>query len=210
MLIKRLNKACNFFPCHKNLEDCTFCYCPFYPCLNKDLGKYVYSNKLKKPLWSCQECSWIHKRDVVNDIFVLIKKNAFPLKKETQKFKTKDTGIILLCHGSKVKSANESLLDIIKLVKKRLHLAAIEPAYLQFSQPDLKCSIKKLVDKGYKGIIIVPFFLFNGNHVSRDIPEAIRKETVQYPKVKFIYTKNVGQDVRIGEIVVERIKEATR
>lgn len=207
MLINRSNNACKFFPCHNGLEDCTFCYCPFYPCLDKDLGKDVYSKKLKKDIWSCQNCGWIHKRDIVNDIFALIRKKGSELKKEGQKFKARDTGVIILCHGSRVKTANSALLNIVELVKKRVGMEAIEPAYLQLSQPELKQSIKKLVHKGYKRIIIVPFFLFNGNHVSRDIPEAISKEIAQYPKVKFIYTRNLGQDARIGEIVTDRIKE---
>ena len=74
---KRLNKACKYFPCHKGLEDCTFCYCPFYPCLDKKRGKHVYSKK-NKAIWSCENCNWIHKKKVVDKIFDLIRKNIIP------------------------------------------------------------------------------------------------------------------------------------
>jgi precorrin-3B C17-methyltransferase len=75
-MAKRLNEACKFFPCHKGLEDCTFCYCPFYPCGNKKLGKHVRSGK--KVIWSCETCIWIHKKKVVDNIFKLIRKNSSP------------------------------------------------------------------------------------------------------------------------------------
>lgn len=73
---KRLNKACKYFPCHKGLEDCTFCYCPFYPCRNKKLGRNVYPKG--KAIWSCADCAWIHKKKVVDEIFELIKRNKKP------------------------------------------------------------------------------------------------------------------------------------
>ena len=78
-MVKRLNKACKYFPCHKGLEDCTFCYCPFYPCLDKKRGKYVYSGN--KAVWSCEDCNWIHKKKVVDGIFDLIRTNITPGQK---------------------------------------------------------------------------------------------------------------------------------
>ncbi|TAN60140.1 hypothetical protein EPN16_05810, partial [bacterium] len=41
LALLRVNRACKYFPCHQNLEDCAFCYCPFYPCREKGLGEYV-------------------------------------------------------------------------------------------------------------------------------------------------------------------------
>lgn len=83
-MVKRLNKACSYFPCHKRLEDCTFCYCPFYPCLDKNLGGYIYSKRPRKKIWSCRDCDWIHNKKVVDRIFKLIKESGLreiPTKK---------------------------------------------------------------------------------------------------------------------------------
>ena len=85
-MVKRLNKTCRYFPCHKGLEDCTFCYCPFYPCLDGNFGEHVYSSRLKKNVWSCQNCSRIHKKKMVDGIFKLIKQSDFI------KIRTKDAG----------------------------------------------------------------------------------------------------------------------
>jgi len=64
--VKRINKVCGSYPCHKKLEDCTFCYCPFYPCNDDTLGKYI--GKGKKKVWDCSECTWIHKKDTVDTL----------------------------------------------------------------------------------------------------------------------------------------------
>lgn len=119
------------------------------------------------------------------------------------------TGIIILGHGSKLKEANRKIPEVIKAIKKKTLLNLIKPAYLQFQEPNLTRSIKDLVDKNCKKIIIVPFFLFNGNHVIRDIPNAIKKESERFPKVNFVYTKNICEDEAIGEILIKRINEAS-
>lgn len=214
-MIRRINKACSYFPCHRELEDCTFCYCPFYPCLNEALGKYVYSRKTNKNVWSCQECSWIHKIKTTERIYALIRENKNILRKDVLKtdlrkggLKAQKTGIIILGHGSRVRKANDLIPKVIKAIKNRLGLSIVEPAYLQLCQPDLSRCIKGLISRGIKKIIIVPFFLFVGNHVRRDIPEIIRKQRQDYPEVEFIYANNLGEDSKIVEIVIDRIFEA--
>ena len=59
MSVDRTNKACKYYPCHKNLEDCTFCNCPFYACGNKRRGKYI-TNVEGKLIWDCSKCTWIN------------------------------------------------------------------------------------------------------------------------------------------------------
>lgn len=205
-MIKRANRACKYFPCHKGLEDCTFCYCPFYPCLDEMRGEYIYSPKLGKNIWSCQKCGWIHKSKNVNSIFSLIRKHTFKPRVLARKAELKKTGIIIIGHGSKLKKANETIMGVVKEIRKQ-NWDIVEAAYLQFHQPDLDRSIEGVVKKGCKRIIIVPFFLFMGNHVKRDIPKAIKAVKAKHPEVEFIYAKNIGEDTRIKKIVLDRINE---
>ena len=81
-MLKRNNKACSYFPCHKGLEDCAFCYCPFYPCKDKSLGRYIRSIKLKKNIWSCQDCNWIHKKKTADRIYKLIRRNWVTIRED--------------------------------------------------------------------------------------------------------------------------------
>lgn len=202
----RVNRACKYYPCHKALEDCAFCYCPFYPCLDPNRGSCVYSKNKNKKIWSCMDCSWIHKKRVVDRIFAMIRANRNFFSPQSPAGKMK-TGIIILGHGSKLKSASRVMRDISAAVRRK-QAAVVEPAYLQFHQPDIALTIRKLVNKGCKKIIIVPFFLLEGNHVTRDIPKAIRAEKQKYPDVDFVYARNLGDDPRIEGIVLDRIREA--
>jgi precorrin-3B C17-methyltransferase len=65
----KIDTDCEYYPCHSHLDDCTFCFCPFYPCLD-DLtgGRFVVSEKTEKDVWSCKRCEWIHKKDVIREL----------------------------------------------------------------------------------------------------------------------------------------------
>ncbi len=72
MSVLRINQACKFYPCHKELEDCTFCFCPFYPCkISERGGKYVRIENRR--IWDCTNCNWIHNKEVVDKIFEVIR-----------------------------------------------------------------------------------------------------------------------------------------
>ncbi|MEK6714523.1 MAG: CbiX/SirB N-terminal domain-containing protein [Candidatus Omnitrophota bacterium] len=204
--IFRINKACKYFPCHVKLEDCTFCYCPFYPCLNRSRGNFIQARD-KREIWSCQNCNWIHQKSVVDEIFQLIRDKYKPQAAKPVKIYEK-TGVIILSHGSKLKSANSTMRKIVSAAKKELGLKDVYSAYLQFHQPDLAKVVRYIAVKKCKKIIIVPFFLFKGNHVSFDLPKAIKNEMDKYPRIKFIYAQNLGPDTRICDIVIDRIREA--
>ena len=119
-----------------------------------------------------------------------------------------NTGVVVLAHGSKLESAKETARRVSDSVKRNLKLKHIVPAYLQLCSPSLSDAIGELVGKGYRKIIIVPYFLFNGNHVTRDIPLAIEKEKGKYPEIDLICTKGLSEDERImSGIVADRIKE---
>ena len=57
-----IDKYCEYQPCHDDLEDCTFCYCPFYPCYQEDTGGFEkISSRTGKPVWACSSCIFPHK-----------------------------------------------------------------------------------------------------------------------------------------------------
>jgi precorrin-8X/cobalt-precorrin-8 methylmutase len=64
------------------------------------------------------------------------------------------------------------------------------------------------VNRGAKKIILHPFFLSSGMHVTKDIPGMIAEARGLYPDVKFIYTEPLGVHEKLAQIVMERISAA--
>lgn len=59
------NLGCEFYPCHSHPQNCTFCYCPFYPCGDSSTGGHWIK---EKGVWSCEACDWIHEDETVRCI----------------------------------------------------------------------------------------------------------------------------------------------
>jgi precorrin-8X/cobalt-precorrin-8 methylmutase len=119
--------------------------------------------------------------------------------------------ILLLGHGSPKKDAN-NLEQVGKMLHGMLHAGCeedcVKVAYLQFAEPGIMDTIRESVNRGAKKIILHPFFLSSGMHVTKDIPGMIAEARGLYPEVKFIYTEPLGVHEKLAQIVMERISAA--
>ncbi|HJO48341.1 MAG: CbiX/SirB N-terminal domain-containing protein [Candidatus Neomarinimicrobiota bacterium] len=118
------------------------------------------------------------------------------------------TGVVVLAHGSKVKSGNEGLFKIVEMLRAMRKWDMVEACFLQLAKPGLTEAVEDIVGRGAERVVVMPLLLFSGNHVMKDIPEEIEKEQKKYPEVEFCYAKNIGADERIAQITRERIEDA--
>lgn len=58
-------KKCEYYPCHFEGQDCTYCYCPLYPCEDPELGEWIKSRR-GYPVWTCKDCTLLHKKKAVD------------------------------------------------------------------------------------------------------------------------------------------------
>ena len=118
------------------------------------------------------------------------------------------TGVIVLAHGSKVRTGNEGLFTIVEMLRAMGKWDMVEPGFLQLAKPGLTEVVEVLVDRGAKRVVVMPLLLFSGSHVLRCIPEDINNERKKFPEVEFCYAKNIGADERIAMIVADRVEES--
>ncbi len=120
--------------------------------------------------------------------------------------------ILLAGHGSPKQEAN-SLEHIAKLLHGMIHPGCSEKcvraAYLQFAKPDIMEAIKSCVNDGAKKVVVHPYFLSSGMHVTSDIPEIINKAKNMYPDVEFVYTEPLGIHDKMAQVVLDRIHSAS-
>ena len=120
------------------------------------------------------------------------------------------TGVIVLAHGSKVKSGNEGLFKVVEMLRAMGKWDMVDACFLQLAKPGLSEGVKNIVEKGAEKIVVMPLLLFSGNHVLKDIPNEIENEKRKYPEIQFFYARNLGADERIAQIAADRIDEATK
>ncbi|MDD2410089.1 MAG: cobyric acid synthase [Candidatus Methanomethylophilaceae archaeon] len=68
--------GCPYHPSHFIGQDCTFCFCPFYPCEDTKFGKFIGSRRGKQ-VWDCSDCLFIHRKEVVGFVMDEIRRSGF-------------------------------------------------------------------------------------------------------------------------------------
>jgi threonine-phosphate decarboxylase len=59
---------CEYYPCHFAGQDCTFCFCPFYPCENIKTGGELIHRSTGGTVWSCAGCNLIHQGQIADKV----------------------------------------------------------------------------------------------------------------------------------------------
>ena len=59
---------CEYYPCHFKGQDCTFCFCPFYPCGNARTGGELIHRSTGGTVWSCAGCNLIHQGHIAETV----------------------------------------------------------------------------------------------------------------------------------------------
>lgn len=119
------------------------------------------------------------------------------------------TAVVLLSHGSRLPEAKATLEAYQGMVKNTGLFTIVEAASLQFNQPDLPASLAAVVGMGAERIIVMPLFLYQGMHMQHDIPELLEEERKKYPGVEIVLAGNIGADERVGQIILDRIREVS-
>ena len=118
------------------------------------------------------------------------------------------TAVLILGHGSPVSSANDTLKTVASMVKERGGFVRVIPAYLQFGKPDFLEAIEQVAGDGIGRVIIQPYFLYRGAHVSKDLPSQIEDAKRRHPFLELILAPHLGLHHKLVDVAIERIKEA--
>ena len=122
------------------------------------------------------------------------------------------TGVVILCHGSRGErgalEVSETLKRLTEGVKPLLSPGVeVIGAALQFNHPSLEKAVESLAGWGVERIVIMPYFLFSGRHITEHIPKLMERLESQYPEVQFIVANTLGNDELLLTRVAKRIEE---
>lgn len=120
-----------------------------------------------------------------------------------------DSALILFAHGSAIAAANEVVERVATQLAQRARRPAVA-AFLEKAQPDLAGAIARLVEAGAKRVIIVPYFLTMGTHISRDLPELARQQQTVFPGLQVHIAAPMEGHPLLLDVLIERMNSATQ
>jgi len=118
-----------------------------------------------------------------------------------------DTGIILVDHGSRRPESNDLLLKVADAYARSSHFELIEPAHMELAAPSIADAFDKLVARGARRIVVMPYFLSPGKHWAQDIPDLTAEAASRHPDVPYLVTAPLGLHPLISQVIEARIDQ---
>jgi len=115
------------------------------------------------------------------------------------------TAVIILFHGSRADGSGEAARTIASEVRKQGICDIVTAAFLQRAEPDLMDAVRDCILQHADRIVVVPFFLQMGMHVTEDIPSLLNEAKERYPGLQIGITAAVGSHPLIANIVADLV-----
>jgi sirohydrochlorin ferrochelatase len=121
-----------------------------------------------------------------------------------------NTALLLIAHGSRREEANADLEHLAKELRRRDLYSLIACAYLELAEPDIETAAEQCVVQGAECVLLLPYFLAAGMHVTRDLEAARDRLQSRYLQVRFRLCEPIGLHPLMIDIITERARDAER
>lgn len=117
------------------------------------------------------------------------------------------TAVLLIAHGSRIAAANADLLQLAEQLRSRFPGHTVETAYLELTEPTIPQGASRCVDLGATRVLLLPYFLSAGTHVTDDLRRFRSQFAEQWPNVRFDLCPPLGLHPLMLDIVCDRLRE---
>jgi precorrin-8X/cobalt-precorrin-8 methylmutase len=114
-------------------------------------------------------------------------------------------GVLIISHGSPRAEANQGFERLVARVASRLVPADVLPAFFSIVRPDIPDQVAEMVSRGVRRILLLPYFLYSGQHVTVDIPALLDQCRSRFPDVVLEVLPNLENDPVLEDLLVERL-----
>ncbi len=121
----------------------------------------------------------------------------------------KQEAIVILGHGSKSNDAIEDFNFIVETTKTKSEHQNVYGAHMELASPTFEEKVNELATQGIEKIIVIPYFLFNGNHIKEDIPAKIQALKKQFPNVQIQFGNPIGKEPMMADLLLKKTQELT-
>ena len=115
-------------------------------------------------------------------------------------------GIVVFGHGSRIESANEAVRRVAAELAASGGFEHVEAAFLELGEPGLETAVERLIGKGLRHILVVPYFLTLGIHLERDLPEIAERISQAHPGVEIRVTPPLDGHPALAQILLDRVR----
>lgn len=113
-------------------------------------------------------------------------------------------GILVIGHGSRANGAKEVFEQVVRGIEEKMVGKKIEGCFMEISNPQIPETIDKMYAEGVRDITVLPYFLFPGVHILKDIPEILGAAREKHSGLSIDMASPIGYHSKLIDILVER------
>lgn len=119
--------------------------------------------------------------------------------------------LVIVAHGSRRQASNDEVRELSSRIESLTgeSFDQVKTAFLELAEPSIPGGIEQCIEKGAKEIIVLPYFLSAGRHVTEDIPGEVDTVRNKYPDVSIKITPYLGTIEKIADLMVEQASQAS-
>ena len=117
------------------------------------------------------------------------------------------TGIVLFAHGSRVEAANRNVHELARNVALTGPYRYVRAAFLELGRPDLSQALREAVAAGMHRVVVVPYFLTEGTHLRRDLPQLVAAAKGTIPGFEIQIGQPLDGHPLMPSLILDRVQE---
>ncbi|KAK9838199.1 hypothetical protein WJX81_008429 [Elliptochloris bilobata] len=118
-----------------------------------------------------------------------------------------DLAVVLVDHGSKRVEANKMLEEFAELYRQTTQRQLVEIAHMELAQPSIADAVAKCAAAGAKKVVVAPYFLSRGRHITEDIPALVASAQAEHPSLQCVVADPIGIDPLMVQLIEKRVAD---
>jgi sirohydrochlorin ferrochelatase len=114
--------------------------------------------------------------------------------------------LLVVAHGSRREASNEEVRQLcgrIRTEDEGNGFGMVEAAFLELAHPLIPEGIGRCIARGAEEVVVMPYFLSSGRHVSEDIPAEVEKARQLNPHVAIRLVPHLGAHDAVAALIMQ-------
>ncbi|MEE9444539.1 MAG: CbiX/SirB N-terminal domain-containing protein [Cocleimonas sp.] len=115
--------------------------------------------------------------------------------------------LLIIAHGSRRMASNDEVREVTRKFSQQIHdFDKVSTAFLELDDPSIPQGLLNAIEEGATEVIVLPYFLSAGRHVSEDIPAQVASVKEKHPKITIKIAPYLGASGSMPEILLAQTK----
>ena len=115
--------------------------------------------------------------------------------------------VVVAAHGSRAPAANEAHEALVEALAGSVDVR-VSPGFLELAAPSIPDAIDAAVAAGARTVLVLPYFLHPGRHLTEDLPQIVDDATARHPDREIRLLGSFGADPSLTEVLARQVRQA--